>query len=521
MADGYILGLDAGTSVVKAAIFDLQGNELSRGARSVPITNPQPHLAEEDMQEVWVAATEAISHALTNSAVRADQILGISATGQGDGSWLIDGNGKPAGPAILWTDGRAGDIVDGWNSDGSITRQFDVSGTGPYAGTSSAILRWRQDNQADRLEGATNLWCKDWIEYNLTGDASTDPSDASLSGIDVANRTYSDKVFEAFGINEQTRSVLPKLRRPTEQCGTVTSHAARVTGLREGTPVFKGQMDITASSLGVGVARPGDCMAVVGTAGIVTVASNELGADFFQPPDVGWIIPHGPDTWIRALGLSACTPNVDWYLREFGGPFREEASAQSPEVGLFDFLDAGIKSTPLGSGGVIFHGYLAPGGERAPFIKPSARGMFNGITGSHTRWHLLRAVYEGVAYGIRDCLDSIPIEVETVRMAGGGANSPVWAQIFADVLGRRVVVPAGTEFGAKGAAIVAGVGLGVFDSYEAGADATVEIVREYEPVAAKTAIYDDFFAIYRELRLATMNSWDKLQAATRRAAAGV
>ena len=410
MADGYILGLDAGTSVVKAAIFDLQGNELSRGARSVPITNPQPHLAEEDMQEVWVAATEAISHALTNGAVRADQILGVSATGQGDGSWLIDGNGKPAGPAILWTDGRAGDIVDGWNSDGSITRQFDVSGTGPYAGTSSAILRWRQDNQADRLEGATNLWCKDWIEYNLTGDASTDPSDASLSGIDVANRTYSDKVFEAFGINEQTRSVLPKLRRPTEQCGTVTSHAARVTGLREGTPVFKGQMDITASS-----------------------------------PVVGWIIPHGPDTWIRALGLSACTPNVDWYLREFGGPFREEAAAQSPEVGLFDFLDAGIKSTPLGSGGVIFHGYLAPGGERAPFIKPSARGMFNGITGSHTRWHLLRAVYEGVAFGIRDCLDSIPFEVETVRMAGGGANSPVWAQIFADVLGRRIVVPAGSE----------------------------------------------------------------------------
>ena len=168
---------------------------------------------------------------------------------------------------------------------------------------------------------------------------------------------------------------------------------------------------------------------------------------------------------------------------------------------------------------MIFHGYLAPGGERAPFIKPSARGMFNGITGGHTRWHLLRAVYEGVAYGIRDCLDSIPTRVDTVRMAGGGANSPVWAQIFADVLGRRIVVPAGSEFGAKGAAIVAGVGLGVFDSYEAGVDATVEIVREYEPDRAKTAIYDDFFGIYRELREATINSWDKLQAATRRAAA--
>jgi sugar (pentulose or hexulose) kinase len=156
MPDGYILGLDAGTSVVKAAIFDLQGNELSRGARSVPITNPEPHLAEEDMQEVWVAATEAISHALVNSSVRADQILGISATGQGDGSWLIDHDGKPRGPAILWTDGRAGEIVDTWNTDGSITRQFDVSGCGPYAGTTSALLRWRQENQPELLDGGIN-----------------------------------------------------------------------------------------------------------------------------------------------------------------------------------------------------------------------------------------------------------------------------------------------------------------------------------------------------------------------------
>ncbi len=519
MADGYILGLDAGTSVVKAAIFDLHGNELSRGARSVPITNPEPHLAEEDMQDVWVAATEAISHALVNGSVRAEEILAVSATGQGDGSWMTNSDGRPAGPAILWTDGRAGDIVDRWVGDGSITRQFDVSGTGPYAGTTSAVLRWRQDNQPELLQGATNLWCKDWIEYNLTGDASTDPSDASLAGIDVANRTWSDKVFEAFGISEQTRAVLPPLRRPTEQCGTVTRHAAGVTGLREGTPVFKGQMDITASSLGVGVARPGDCMAVVGTAGIVTVASDRLDGDFFQPPDVGWVIPHSPDTWIRALGLSCCTPNLDWYLREFGEPFRLEAEAQPPEVGLFDHLDAGIKDTPLGSGGVIFHGYLAPGGERAPFIKPSARGAFNGLTGGHTRWHLLRAVYEGVAYGIRDCLDSIPLPVDTVRMAGGGANSHVWAQIFADVLGRRVIIPAGTEFGAKGAAIVGGVGLGLYDSYEAGVDATVTIVREYEPDTQKTAIYDDFFAVYRELRQSTLNSWDKLQAATRRAAA--
>ena len=298
-------------------------------------------------------------------------------------------------------------------------------------------------------------------------------------------------MFEAFGINDKTRATLPKLRNPTEQCGTVTKHAAGVTGLREGTPVFKGQMDITASSLGVGVARPGDCMAVVGTAGIVTVATNDLSTGFL-PPDVGWVIPHSPDTWIRALGMNTARPTS---TGSCASSVSRSAGRRSPSRARSACSTSWTRgSRPCRSARrVIFHGYLAPGGERAPFIKPSARGMFNGITGSHTRWHLLRAVYEGVAYGIRDCLDSIPTQVDTVRMAGGGANSAVWSQIFADVLGRRIIIPAGTEFGAKGAAIVGGVGLGVFDSYEAGVDATVNIVREYEPDRAKTDIYDDFF----------------------------
>ncbi|TPW74851.1 FGGY-family carbohydrate kinase [Schumannella soli] len=512
----YILGIDAGTSVLKAAVFDEAGNELSRGARNVPITNPQPHLAEENMDEVWQAAAAAIRDALTNGPVRAEQIVAISVTGQGDGSWLVDARtGKPRGPAILWTDGRAGEIIDDWYANGTVSSQFGISGTGPYAGTASALLRWRALNQPELVDGAVNLWCKDWIEFNLTGDLSTDPSDASLSGIDVAKRAWSDDVNRIWGI-DGIASVLPEIRKPTDLSGTITKAAAGVTGLKEGTPVYKGQMDITASSLGVGVARSGDSMAVIGTAGIVTVCTDDLSAGYL-PDDVGWMIPHGPDTWIRAMGMNSCTPNLDWYLREFGAPFREEAEAAN-SANVFDHLDQRVLKTPVGSRGVIFHGYLAPGGERAPFVRPSARGSFSGISGTHDRADLLRAVYEGVAYGIRDCLDAIPTNVETVRMAGGGANSAVWSQIFADVLGRRIEVPAGTEFGAKGAAIVAGVGAGVYNSYEEGADATVHVVREYEPDLKKTALYDEFFGVYRDIRSSMSPVWDRLQSATRAAA---
>ena len=513
--DGYIIGVDAGTTVVKAAIFDVRGNELSRAASNVPIANPEPHLAEEDMDQVWTAAADAIRNALTSSPVRPEEIRALSVTGQGDGNWMIDANGRPVGPALLWTDGRSGEIIDRWYEDGTVSRQFDISGLGPYAGTASAILRWRVENEPEALaEGNVNLWCKDWVEYRLTGDVSTDPSDASLAGIDVRNRAWSDEVLKVWGI-EDARSVLPQMRAPTDVCGEVTSEAAGQTGLREGTPVYKGQMDITASSLGVGVARPGDCMAVIGTAGIVTVATDHI-EDQIQPRDVGWMIPHSDTTWIRSMGMSAATPNLEWYLREYGTAFREEAATQ-PGIDLFEYLDKQVAQTGLGSGGVIFHGYLAPGGERAPFVKPSARGSFNGITSGHTRQHLLRGVYEGVALGIRDCLDAIPTKVETVRMAGGGANSAVWCQIFADVLGRHILVPAGTEFGAKGAAIVAGVGLGAYDSYAEGADATVETVREYEPVSERTEVYDEFFEVYKDIRRSTAENWDRLQAATRRA----
>lgn len=281
----YLMGIDAGTSVIKAAIFDIHGNELSRGAKNVPIVNPTTYMAEEDMETVWVAATLAIREAIEGSSVRPEEIVAISATGQGDGTWLVDADGRPAGPAILWTDGRAGDLIDGWYADGTISRQFQTSGLGPYAGTASALLRWRLDNQPELLEGATNLWCKDWIEYNLTGDLSTDPSDASLAGIDVRTRQWSLEVLNHFGLTD-VRNVLPELKSPIAQVGGITATAAGLTGLVEGTPVFKGQMDITASSLGVGVARPGDCMAVIGTAGIVTVATDDLSGTI-APDDVG------------------------------------------------------------------------------------------------------------------------------------------------------------------------------------------------------------------------------------------
>lgn len=512
----YVMGIDAGTSVVKATIFSLAGREVARAARTVPIQNPESYMAEEDLEDVWMAAVDAISESLTGSAITPDLIRAVAVTGQGDGSWLVDTAGNPVGNAILWTDGRAGDIVDRWGRDGTLSKTFKKTGGGPYAGTTSAILRWRIENQPELLErdDIRNVYCKDWLSYKLSGELNSDQSDYALMGIDTVKRDFDDELLEDFGITA-VKKWLPELKKNTDQVGEVTGVASQHTGLLAGTPVFKGGVDISCSSLGCGVAAPGTAMAVIGTAGIVTVATDKP-EEAFVPADVGWLIPHTDTTWIRSLGMSSATPNLEWFLREFGASFREEANAVEGRK-LFEYLDQELQKIPVGSGGILYHGYNAPGGERAPFIKPSARASFNGITGSHSRWQMLKSVYEGVALGIRDCLDPIPVQVDAINMAGGGVNSPVWSQIFADALGRTVVVPSGTEFGAKGAAICAATGAGLYGSLEEGVEATVEPLRVYEPDTKKTALYDELYGIYQRQRLATQEVWDDLQTFTRKA----
>lgn len=228
----YLLGIDSGTSVVKAAIIDEAGHEVARGSRAVPVLSPEPHLSEGNMPEVWESACFAINEAIQHAGITADQIRAVAATGQGDGMWTVDKAGNPVSAAYLWNDGRAGDLVDGWNNDGTISKAFPITGNGPYAGTTAPLLRWRLDNEPEiaKRDDLVNLWCKDWISYKLTGELSTDPSDASLMGIDTVNRDYSDEVFEIYGMTG-ARSWMPPIKAKTDQVGTVTRAAAMQTGL--------------------------------------------------------------------------------------------------------------------------------------------------------------------------------------------------------------------------------------------------------------------------------------------------
>jgi xylulokinase/L-xylulokinase len=209
---------------------------------------------------------------------------------------------------------------------------------------------------------------------------------------------------------------------------------------------------------------------------------------------------------MRMLAAMTATPNLDWFLKELGAGLATKARRGRGTD--YKRLETVVKSVPAGSEGVMFHPYLFPGGERGPFVKPTARASFTGLSLNHSAKHLLRAVYEGVALATLDCYRHMPIEPKTVYLSGGGANSPAWCQIIADCLGKPVSVPAGSQFGAKGAALNVGVAVGYYKDARAAVSRAVKMDRFYQPDAARTKLYGQLYEIYRQTAARQMDLWD-------------
>jgi sugar (pentulose or hexulose) kinase len=500
----YILGIDAGTSIVKCCIMDMEGNELGTSSRKIPIDVPNPNWAEQDMWLVWSGVTEIVPEALQKTGLSGSDIAGIGVTGQGDGNWMVDKDGEPIQKAILWTDGRAADIVNRWMREGTVAEAYKLTGTGPYSGSANSVMRWQVENAPDMIKRAyKNLWAMDWIQYKLTGVMCTDPSDTSLFGLDIRKRTYSDEVLKLYGLYE-VKHLLPDLVDSTEIMGYVHKAAAEKLGLVEGTPVVKGMFDMVASATGVGGVNAGDAITILGT-----TCGNEVVCDepVFDPPNVGMSQCHGlPNLWLKVMGVNYGTPNLDWFMREFGLPYKQEAEKRG--VNVFQVLDEVLLNTPPGSAGIVYSPYLCPGGERAPFVKTEARAQFFGLTEENTRDQMLRAVYEGIGLSMRDCFNEIPIELKSIALCGGGAKSDVWCQMLSDINGQEVYVPEGTEFGAKGVAMFAGVAVGMFTDINDAVAKTLKVNRRFKPNLENTKKYDGLFKVYRKLRDDVFETWD-------------
>lgn len=486
----FVLGIDKGTSVVKAVVFDEAGAARGHAQRRVNALSPQPGWHEEDPDETWDLTASVIREAIAVARVEATDIKGVGISGHMGGAWLIDGAGRPTRNAICWPDERAQPELMAIERAGKMREIFAISGNGLMPGITAMLLGWLSKNEQETVTATRHVVCaKDYLRFRLTGDIGTDPSDVSFVPGDIDARRFSSRVLDLCGASAWIDK-LPPIRPSEAISGTVTRDAAKETGLAEGTPVVTGLGDACANALGVGALSPGSALTVLGTSclnSLVTAKADRA------PEGLGFLFSMPGGRYVRILPNTSGTIAFDWFLDRFGAPQQGDGKPD------FNALAARAAAAPIGSQGVIFIPYVNGSGVLAPFHDAQARGGFFGA-GSHTTYdHLLRSVYEGLCFATRDCFEAMTMRPTTLTLTGGGARSPFWAQLFADVLGLPIETVSAEESGAFGVAMLAGVATGVWKDLAEAATCNTVTAR-YEPDTGRSAAYDDWFGLYQDTR---------------------
>jgi len=486
--------------MTKAVAFDLRGTELVQASRNTRISTPQVSWIEADMDLVWEDVRDCVRELIAAMKNRNGELLSIGITATGDGTWMIDAQGKPVRPGIMWCDGRAQTEVNEIHSSGNGKEIYAICGTSAFTGTQAAQLRWLERNEPEKLARAATIFHeKDWLLYRFTGEISTDATDECLTNIDLKTRQYDDHLFAILG-SAAHRSKYPPMRPTLRNAAYTTAAVTAELGLAVPVLVAAGPMDVSAHALGVGAIKHGQGSSVFGTAGLHQVVMNDTYIDTDNMS--GMTLCHSVENvWLRLNAAMIATPNLDWVLGIFDVPRKTKAD--------YDSLEKELAKLPIGSEGVLFHPYIFPGGERAPFVKPSAKGSYTGINQHHTRNHMIRSVYEGVVLSTLDCYRHMPVEPYMVLLSGGGAKSSFWSQMLADALGYPVVIPSGSEYGAKGSAINAAVAGSTFAGYEEAVAAMISHERSYEPVPANNRKFGELYELYKAGYRMQMDFWDQ------------
>lgn len=503
----YLLGIDNGNTISKAAIFDLAGREIQVASRQVKSDFPHKGWTERSMDELWRSTAAAVKEALDKSGIKPEQIIGIGTTGHGNGLYLIDKKGFPARAGIQSLDSRAAGIIENWNRNNLHDQVFPFTTQAFWPAQPNALLVWIKQNEPEVYQsiGAV-LMVKDYIKYCLTGEITSDFTDMSgTSLMDVRNKCYSEELLNLYDLGD-IRPSLPTLVNSFEMAGRVTPDAARATGLAAGTQVVGGLFDVDASALGAGVYQPGQVCIIAGTWSINEIVTSEPIVD---PALFMTSIYTVPDLWLTIEASATSATNLEWFVTQFCA--EEKAEADKRGISVYDVCSEMVDSLPPGGSDIIFHPFLFGSNVQA-----SARSGFYGIAGWHTKAHMLRSLYEGVVYGHLNHLEKLRSaggtgnQIEVARLSGGGAHSSVWSQIFADTLQLPMEVPDGIEIGARGAALSAGIGVGVYKDHADAVSTAVKVKRRQEPNPAATPFYLERYTEYKKLLECMQEPWDRL-----------
>lgn len=497
----YLLGIDDGSTVSKAAIFDLEGREVQVASCKVEPDYPHPGWTERSMDLLWESTADAIGEAISLAGIRPEEIVGIGTTGHGNGLYLLNKQGEPARAGIQSMDSRAANVVAEWNERDLHHDVFPYTVQSFWPAQPNALLAWIKRHEPDVYDsiGAV-LLCKDFVTYKLTGEIATDYSDMSgTSLMDVRNRRYSRELLALYELGELWNA-LPTLHESFEVVGQVTDSAAEATGLAPGTPVVAGLFDVDASALGGGVHKPGQACIIAGSWSINEIVTEEPIVD----PNLFMTSSYTvPGLWLTTEASATSATNLEWFVKHFCGEERTEAEERG--ISVYEVCNELVASVPPGGTNVIFHPFLYGSN-----VQPTARAGFYGLAGWHTKAHVLRALYEGVVYCHLNHMENLRkagAQLDVVRLTGGGARSEVWTQIFADALQLPMEVPEGLELGARGAAMCAGIGTGIYDDFSDAVNTAVMLARRQEPDPEVAGEYQARYAEYERLLGAMKEPW--------------
>ncbi|MGA2617551.1 MAG: FGGY-family carbohydrate kinase [Thermoguttaceae bacterium] len=479
----YLLGIDAGSTMTKTALFTTDGTEMAVSAFRPDLIEVHPGWSERNDDRLWEDTARAIRNVLAKSGIAPCEIACVACTGYGNGLHLVDAAGDPVRNGINSMDTRARCCVDRWLADGVHRQALPKTAQSLWPGQPNALLRWLRDHEPESLKKASwALLCKDYIRSRLCGKIHAELSDMSATSLmSVVDARYDDGVLELFGIAD-LRRLLPPLVRSADICGAISAQTAAQTGLAPGTPVAAGMFDIDACALASGIVDGGPMSIVAGTWGCHQYIAREPLVD----PELFMTSCYSMPGWYLMLEgspTSAC--NLDWFVKEF---LAADAAAAAP-AGSSDFerCEQMAASVQPQAADPVFLPFLY--GSNAT---PDARGSLVGLQGRHHRGHVARAVYEGIVFAHQTHLLRLlrhrPAPT-SIRFAGGAARSAFWAQMFADGFQIPIEIPAGTELGALGAAIAAAVACGLYGDFPTAVAAMTHIARRYEPELTKREMY--------------------------------
>ncbi|HKW19450.1 MAG TPA: xylulokinase [Terriglobales bacterium] len=485
----YVLGIDVGTGGTRAVITDRNGEIVSSATcEHVPFASPKIGWAEQDPRDWHKATGQAIREAVSAAGISSADIAAVGLAGQMHGAVLLDEKDDVLRPSLIWCDQRTQAQCDWLNAKLGQRKIIELTSNPALTNFTLTKLLWVRDNEPEIWKRFRRvLLPKDYVRLKLTGEHAMDVAEASGTlMLDVAQRRWSAEMMSAAGL---PMSCLPKLYESPEVCGRISDVGASQTGLKAGTPVVAGAGDQAGGAVGMGIVRAGAVSATIGTSGVVFAATDTPAMD---PKGRLHTFCHAvPGRWHMMGVTQAAGQSFRW--------FRELLRGKSSEIS-YDELTREAATVKPGSDGVVWLPYLM--GERTPHLDPNARGTLTGLAASHTRAHVTRAILEGVAFSLNDTFslfEEMRVPVRNIRLGGGGARSPLWRQIQADVYAHEVEILAAEEGAAYGAALLAGVGAKFWNSVDEACDAVVKVQQRIRPQPEAVKALKDQYKNFRDL----------------------